>query len=269
MKKNTLFTFILLTLAMMACQTKEQPWQTLFNGADLSDWDTYIGTPLKGFDSLALNATTEKVFSVVQQDGMNLMRISGEVNGSLATREVYENYHLRLVYKWGDSVYTSRNSGLLYHGFGEFGAALGTWMVNIECQLMNGNLGDTYLMNNTACETSAVKNDSTGFFVFTPGAPLASFGEHANGKSIKKMVNAEKEIGEWNTVDLYCFGTTSVHVVNGVTVMVNTNTGVFENGTVRPLQAGKIQLQSEGAEMFVKSIELQPITKLPKEILPE
>ncbi|HOI48970.1 MAG TPA: DUF1080 domain-containing protein [Prolixibacteraceae bacterium] len=252
-----------------SCQEKEQPWQPLFNGENLDNWDKYLGTPLAGFDSLAQVATVEKVFSVVEEEGVKLIRISGEVNGSLATQASFENYHLRLVFKWGDEVFTKRNSGLLYHSFGEFGAALGTWMVNIEHQLMHENLGDTYLMNNTACETAAVKNAETNNFVFTPGAEILPFGEHANGKSIKKSTDAEKPLGEWNTVDLYCFGQTSVHVVNGVTVMVNNNTGVFENGAVKPLTSGKIQLQSEGGELFVKSIEIQSISKLPKEIMPQ
>ena len=85
----------------------------------------YLGTPLNGFDSLAQAATKEKVFSVVQENGENLIRISGEINGSIATRDTFSNYHLQLVFKWGDEVYTSRNSGLLHHSFGDFGEALG------------------------------------------------------------------------------------------------------------------------------------------------
>ena len=139
MKKFFLLIFASAFFVFYSCQT-EKPWQPLFNGENLDGWETYLGTPITGFDDLAETATTDKVFSIVEQDGEKLIRISGEVNGSLATRDTFANYHLQLVFKWGTDIYSNRNSGLLYHGFGEFGQALGTWMVNIECQLMQGRM---------------------------------------------------------------------------------------------------------------------------------
>jgi hypothetical protein len=259
--------YFCLFLFLISCQ-KQPAWQALFNGQNLDNWDKYIGTPLKGQDSLFNLATLENVFSVVDVNGEKLIKISGTVNGSLATKESLQNYHLKLVFKWGEVVYTTRNSGLLYHSFGDFGAAIGTWMTNIECQLMHDNLGDTYLMNNTLCE-SAAKPDSTGKFFFTPGAEPLKFGDGLSGKSVKKLQDAEKPLGEWNTVELYSLGETTVHVVNGVTVMVNQKTGINENGVTKPLTSGKIQLQSEGGELFIKSIEFCSIDKLPEEILPK
>ena len=266
--------FLLLTLLsvlsvlLLSCNRKEE-WKDLFNGEDLRNWDMHTGTSLgSDFDSLAAVATIDKVFSVIETNGEKVIRISGEINGALATKESFENYHLKLVFRWGDKVYSRQNSGLLYHSFGDFGQALGTWMPNIEFQLMHQNLGDTYLMANTCCETSAVSDDDRNMFFFTPGAVSVAFGEHASGRSIKKSQDAEKPVGEWNTVDLYCFGTTSVHVVNGITVMVNNNTGVYENGAITPLKAGKIQIQSEGAEFYIKSIAVRPIKQLPDSILP-
>ena len=251
-----------------SCQQQEE-WTALYNGQDLKGWDMFLGSSLgPDFDHLAEAATIEGVFSIVEIDGANVIRISGEINGSLATREEFENYHIRLVFKWGEEVFSRRNSGLLYHSFGDFGVAFGTWMPNIELQLMHQNLGDTYLMANTACETPAVLNPETSQYVFTPDADLLPFGEHASGRMIRKSHDNEKPLGEWNVVDLYCYGTTAVHVVNGETVMVNYNTGVFEGGQVNPLTRGKIQLQSEGAELFVKSIDIRPIHSFPSEVLP-
>jgi hypothetical protein len=269
MKKMKLLLGIVLGVMIMLSSCKTEPeFRALFNGENLDNWDTFLGRSLGAdFDSLAQAATVDGVFSVVDVNGEKLIRISGEINGSLATQESFENYHLRLVYRWGDVVYSRRNSGLLYHSFGDFGVAIGTWMPNIECQLMHENLGDTYLMANTTCETSAAINPETNQYVYTPGVEAIAFGEHANGRMIRKSTNSEMPLGEWNTVDLYCYGRTAVHVVNGVTVMVNTNTGVFENGEVLPLTAGKIQLQSEGAELFVKSIDVKPIKEIPGEVL--
>lgn len=265
MKKLFFLFFITGTILVFnSCET-EKPWQPLFNGENLDNWDKYLGTPLKGFDSLAQLATVEKVFSVVEENGENIIHISGEINGSLATRDTFANYHLQLVFKWGDKVYTTRNSGLLHHSFGEFGQAIGTWMVNIECQLKHGNLGDTYLMNNTYCETTVVEQD--GSFKYDKNGEVKKFSNGHNGRGIKKAVDAENPLGEWNTVDLYTVGRTTVHVVNGKTTMVNNNTGKIENGKVVPLSSGKIQLQSEGGELFVKSIQIKPIKEIPEEIL--
>ncbi|TVQ84501.1 MAG: DUF1080 domain-containing protein, partial [Bacteroidetes bacterium] len=182
--KNQILTVVAAIVFIMmgsSCQ-REQEWNALFNGQDLSNWDKFLGSSLgPDFDSLAQAATIGQVFSVVELDGENVIRISGEINGSLATPESFENYHLRLVFKWGETVYSRRNSGLLYHSFGDFGAAFGTWMPNIEFQMMHQNLGDTYLMLNTACETEVIYIEETGQFVYTPGADALIFGEHANG----------------------------------------------------------------------------------------
>ncbi len=263
MKKLTRLLLVLVaTFFLVSC---EKPWQPIYNGENLEGWETYIGTPLTGFEDLHANATTDKVFSVVDVDGEKLIHISGEVNGSLATVDTFSNYHLELVFKWGEQVYTRRNSGLLYHSFGEFGAAIGTWMTNIECQLMHENLGDTYLMNNTVCETKTTKTEAG--LTFDPAGELTQFGKDFNGPGIKKASDAENALGEWNTVELYSLGRTTVHVVNGKTVMVNTNTGVFEDGEIKPLKSGKIQLQSEGGDLFIRSVRVKPIKEIPAELL--
>ena len=169
------------------------------------------------------------------------------------------------MFKWGDELHSRMNSGLLYHSFGDFGEALGTWMVNIECQLMHERLGDTYLMNNTYCETAVIEKDSALFY--NKDGKVMKFSVEHNGKGIKKGKDMENPLGEWNTVDLYCFGQTAVHVVNGETVMVNNNTSNLENGQPVPLKSGKIQLQSEGAEIFIKTIQIRPIESIPEEVL--
>jgi hypothetical protein len=57
-------------------------------------------------------------------------------------------------------------------------------------------------------------------------------------------------------------------VVNGVVTMVNYNSGRIEkDGTILPLSKGKIQIQSEGGELFVKSITLDRIKEIPAELI--
>ena len=259
MRRLYLFSLSVLLLLTSSCSNEKE----LLNGENLDNWDKFIGTPLRGFEDLAENATIDNVFTVVDIEGDKLIRISGTVNASLATKASFENYHLKLVFKWGEKVYTRRNSGLLYHSSGIFGAAFGSWMTNIECQLMHDNIGDTFLMDSTFCETSVEMIDER--FFYSANGENNKFGMEFKGPGIKKALDAEKVIGEWNTVELYSFGRTTVHVVNGIVTMVNTNTGVNENGVIKPLSSGKIQLQSEGGELFVKSLSIEAIKALPIE----
>src|SRR5207237_10425125 len=79
---------------------------------------------------------------------------------------------------------------------------------------------------------------------------------------IIKSVTNEKE-GDWNTIELLTVGGTSVHVVNGKVVMVLTNSRHVVNGKEVPLTRGKLQIQSEGAEVYYRNIEIRPITEIP------
>ena len=263
MTRNLLLILVLaVTTGLYSCQPKAKP---LFNGQDLSNWDISIGTALTGFDDLKETATPESVFSVVEENGEKLLHISGEVNASIATKEAYENYHFRLEFKHGENVYTKRNSGLLYHSFGPFGAGLGTWMSSIELQLMHENLGDAYMMGNSYAEIPIQKEGDNP--VYSADGETLSFGENQEGGKIaRKSSNQEKALGEWNVIDLYCVGQKAIHVVNGVKVMECHNTGMLVNGQVQPLSKGKIQIQSEGSELFIRKAELTPIKTMPDDL---
>lgn len=260
--KNLIF---ILALCLLSTATFSQ--KQLFNGKSLKNWDIFLGTPITGFEDLAKKATPASTYSIVEMDGQKVIHISGDIFASLATKAEFENFHLRLEFKWGEKVYGKRNSGLLYHSYGPFGVAFGTWMANIEHQLMHDNLGDTYLMTNTWCETKITKSADGKTFFYSPEGKTMAFSETDNGRSIKKMKDAEKPLGEWNTVDLFCFGQTAVHVVNGQLVMVNTNCSKIENGKKVPLTKGKIQLQSEGGEFFIRKVEIENIDGIPDEFM--
>ena len=93
-KASNIIPFTILSTFLSSC---EKPWQPLFNGENLEGWETYIGTPLDGFEDLHANATSDKVFKVIEFDDEKLIYISGEVNGSLATIDTFSNYHLELI----------------------------------------------------------------------------------------------------------------------------------------------------------------------------
>src|SRR5262249_6158846 len=103
-----------------------------FNGRDLTGlygWlqDTQYKDPSNGLSV---------------EDG--ILKISGEVNGYLATEKEYHDYHLVVEYKWGAKTYGAkyvRNSGILLHAVGPDGNR-SPWMSSIECQVAQGCVGD-------------------------------------------------------------------------------------------------------------------------------
>ena len=256
MRKLIFLVLILLPCTLMA----KQKMVKLFNEKNLSNWESYLPS------NSAKTATS--VFSIVRQNGINYLHITGEVNGSLATRKEYANYHLRMVFKWGNKVYKQFNSGILYHSYGPFGEGLGVWMSAHEFQLCTGKMGDSYCMGNSYFEISSQKDAEGKNFHYAPDGAVSKFGVNFPAKNCSKLADHEKPSGEWNVVDLYCFGRNSVHMVNGIVCMVNTNSGRIEkDGSVLPLDKGKIQIQSEGGELFIQSITLEKINAIPAEYL--
>jgi hypothetical protein len=250
----------------------------LFNGKDLSGWDTYVGplydTTKKKFDGepVGLNNDVNKVFSVVTEDGKPAIRISGENFGGISTQQEFTNYHLRLEFKWGKLKWhpkrdAKRDSGILYHAVGPHAVDWLFWMRSQEFQIQEGDCGDYWGCGEAFADVPAEKKEGNKF-VYTAGSPLLTFrNKGPNGRNCIKNPDAEKPTGEWNTIDLYCFGDTSVHMVNEKVVMVLYNLREPEGSRDKPLTKGKIQLQSEGAEVFYRNMEIEQIARIPTRLL--
>ncbi len=280
MKKNKR---MLLLLPIILCAgfssiSKNNNWTTLFNGKNLQGWDTYIGPDLDDAGKpvtnipVGLNHDPKHVFTVIDQQGEKVIRISGENWGGISTQKEYENFHFQLQFKWGKLSWgqkknKKKDSGVLYFAVGPHGADYGAWMRSQEFQIEQGNCGDYWGVAGGA-ESVKVnrKNDST--FVYNPDGELATFSATSkNGRHCLKQTDAEKPDGQWNTLDLYCHGDTSVHMINGKVMMVLVNSRQQENGSELPLKKGKLQIQSEGAEIFYKGLKIQPIKVIPSALL--
>jgi hypothetical protein len=281
MRKSLLFLLILFA-AFSGCKTAQTPkntasaWRPLMNGKDLAGWDTYLG-PL--FDTLTgkqvgaplgINVDPRKTFSVVMEDNKPALRVSGEHFGGISTQNEYSNYHLRLAFKWGKQKWAprknaKRDSGLLYHAVGAHGAGHGFWMRSQEFQIQEGDCGDYWSIAKSIVDIPATEV-KTGEFRYDPAAQLQTFGdEKPGGLRCFKSPDAENPTGEWNILEVYCLGDTSVHVVNGKTVMTLFHSRQpGDDGKDLPLKKGRIQLQSEGAEVFYRDIEIRTISRLPE-----
>jgi hypothetical protein len=83
--------------------------------------------------------------------------------------------------------------------------------------------------------------------------------------NVEAATDAERPVGEWNTLDLYVLGDRAVHVVNGVSVAeVRDLATIATTGSRQPLTHGHVQLQSEGAETWFRKITIEPIRSLPR-----
>jgi hypothetical protein len=195
----------------------------LLNGKDTAGWYVYL-------DKLGKNNDPEGNFKV--EDG--LLHVMGKHFGYLATDGTFANYYLKVVFKWGEKKYpprenAKRDSGILYH----FGADSPdhVWPKSLECQVQEGDCGDFWCIGGTNIDS--------------PNRAAIEW----NQKRIFRTENFELPNSEWNTMEIITHDGQCEHYVNGHLVNRGANASVM---------AGRILLQSEGAEVFYKSVELIP-----------
>lgn len=272
------FLALHLTCIFSSCSPKEEKFTPLLSEDLRAEWDTYIG-PL--FDSaemkfdttaIGLNKDPYKVFAVLTNDDLPVLRVSGENFGGVSTKREYANYHLKMEFRWGEEKHhpkkkDKRDSGLLYHAGGKHGADFGFWMRSQEFQIQEGDCGDYWGVAGGSFSIPAIREDSNRF-VYDPKGALTVFNERSpNGRRCIRRTDNERSTGEWNTIELYCYGDTAVHVVNDKVVMVLYESSYLHNNELRPLRGGKIQIQSEGAEVYYRNIAIRQINGLPAKLL--
>ncbi|PYQ04805.1 MAG: DUF1080 domain-containing protein [Acidobacteria bacterium] len=280
----------LLIATAAAADEKAGPWTQLFNGRDLTGWETWLGIPDKstaGIDlprdadgryaaPLGLNVDPKQVFTLVEVDGKPAIRISGEIFGALTGQQEYDDFHLRLEFKWGEKKWPPRenvvrDSGILYYAVGPHGASPNkAWMRSLECQVQEHDVGDYWgvagAVVDVAGERRSVAEGKEPLIHFQKGAPTLTV-EGPTPRAIKAFDN-EKPTGSWNKVEVLCLRGTCVHAVNGKVNLVLTNPRQPAEGGVAPLRKGRLQIQTEGAEVFYRNIAVRPITEFPKEYRP-
>jgi len=213
-----------------AATTSAAEARPLFNGKDLRGWTTYIrhvdgsGRPRPEVDP---RADPGGVFRV--EDGM--IHVSGAEYGCLTTADEFADYRLVVEFKWGKARYLDRkdkvrDSGILLHCVGPDKI----WTKSIECQVQEGDCGDFWMVDGTTLKVDGKVEKSYK----------------------KKKTDAEKPSGEWNTIEVVCDGGRITNIVNGVVVNAGTDASATR---------GRILLQSEGAEVWFRKVELIPLKK--------
>lgn len=259
MKKALRFSFVvMLVLVLAGIQSFGQESIKLFDGQSLEGWYTFLQD--RGRDKDPLD-----VFTIV--DGM--IRISGEEWGCITTNEEFSNYKLVVEFKWGELTHeprleNARDCGLLLHSQGEDGGSQGIWMHSIECQIIEGGTGDFIVVGDGSDKfqiTSHVNSDKEGNMFFSQEGRnpqtinegrINWYGRDPQWKDslgFRGRNDIEKPAGEWNTLEC---------------IVLEDQISIFLNGTlvnrasnVEPSK-GRIQIQSEAAEIFFRRVELTP-----------
>lgn len=278
------FPIVAFIAAAMVHQTafaNEDKWTDLLD-SNLSQWELWMGVPHTSVQELpegtpqsnsnkgtplGLGNDPKKVFSVIEEDGRPVLKITGEIYGGLTTLKEYGDYHFSCEVKFGGRKWEprldmQRDSGVLYHCSGGHGVFWNVWMRSLEYQVQENNLGDLYLLAGTAADVPTSPNP-----IKIPGVPAKRWDptkpfNPANGA--ERSVNHENPHGEWTTAEFYVLGQQAIHLVNGC-VVLSLDKARLEDGS--PLRKGKLQIQSEGAEVYYRNIRLRPITAFPVEIL--
>lgn len=261
----------------------KEKWEPLLD-KDLTKWEMYLSyrhqndyngkMPVddsgREIEPIGYNKNVNNVFSVSEVNGEPVLKISGEIYGSVFTKQEYENYHLKLKVKWGDKKWVPRmdklkDSGVLYHSIGESGKDYWrAWMLSQEFQIMEGHMGDYWTIASSAIDVRAYIPEgdmNTVASTRQPFLPLGA-GTDLSGFCLRSE-DRESPAGEWTDIELICYEDKSLHIVNGHVVMVLQNSRYMDNGQAVPLTRGKLQLQSEAAEVFYKDIQIRSLQALP------
>jgi hypothetical protein len=229
-----LVLFIVTAALLAAAPVKLGPKKQLFNGRNLDGFYTFVRGHGVGQDP-------NHIFTVERGQ----IRVSGAEYAYFSTKDEYENYYLRVEFRWGQKTHpprieNARDSGVLFHASGPDKI----WPRSIEFQMIEGGTGDIILVDGTSLTVKGETRSKGRFDRFGKGPwkDVVNYRDPAG--------EVEKPLGRWNVLELWAEGDRVRLHVNGKLV----NEGV--NASVR---RGKILFQSEGAEVFFRKIELRPV----------
>lgn len=196
----------------------------LFLPGKKAEWHTYL--------SGSKSSDPKNVFRF---EG-NVLHVSGEEFGYIITEKKYGNFHLTLEFKWGEKKYPprekeKRDAGIMYHVDIYNGDKI--WPRSLEYQVQEGDCGDFWM------------TDSTTILI---GQGLLT--EPKNWLRYMKLKDAEKPNGQWNKAEVIVKDGKITHLLNGE---------VVNKAGLGNTKEGYILLQSEGAEVFYRNIEVEEL----------
>ncbi len=201
--------------------------RALFNGTDLRGWHA---------DVPAADTAPAIGSPFTVREGR--LVIAGEPRGHLITDSVFRNYRLQVEYRFTGA---PGNAGVLIHASTPR-ALYSMFPKSIEVQMESGNAGDFW----------CIVEDITVPDMVRRRGPRAEWGiTEGKGRRITHLVDGrERPLGEWNRLVVEARGRTVTVWVNGTLV---------NRGTNATADRGQIAIQSEGAAVEIRSIDLTPL----------
>jgi len=226
MKKVLLLTIIAISILYSTARSQAIPL-ALFNGENLRGWHADV-------PAMDTNAAAKSPFIV-----RNGMLVSlGEPRGHLITDSIYQNYRLRVEYRFPGK---PGNCGVLV--FASTPRALyQMFPKSIEVQMEHDNAGDFW----------CIQEDITVPDMEKRRGPQNEWGV-SEGKK-RRIMNltdsSEKPLGQWNTMVIEC---------KGNTIKVWVNNDLVNDGYNCTAAKGQIALQAEGSEVEFRKLEMTPL----------
>jgi hypothetical protein len=240
---------------------------------DLTGWYTMLEKSGKG--------VAEKRNMVMMEEGM--LHIMGNPEsgepaepGYLATNQEFENVHIRLEYKWGmkrfaPRTFAKRDNGLLYGLVGDDKV----WPTCVECQIEEGDVGDYFMVGTRGIQDEhfagifGEKLGPNGWSTPpTRRVPQPPPAPSEPGKFIPEDFRKIKDgnfelLDNWNTVEVIWQGDRSAHIVNGRCVNAASKLEAPDpknHGQFLPLTRGKLAMELEFAEIWIRKIEVKSLS---------
>jgi hypothetical protein len=150
-----------------------------------------------------------------------LIKCTGKPTGYMRTVENYRDYKVTVEWRF----IKPGNTGVTVH----MQEPDKVWPATIECQGQHNDQGD---------------------FWFQGGATAKDHATKETRRSVKTEPSNEKPVGQWNTFVVECSGTT---------VKIFVNDKLMNTATECSLSSGHIGLQSEGADLEIRKVSLDPL----------
>jgi hypothetical protein len=213
----SLILCLVISFGVLGCSTNSPNQKT----SDLLEnmpakWTHYLADP---------NVTMQDVWQL--KDGALICK--GTPLGYLYTKEAYDNFVLKLEWRWPDK--TPGKGGVLIRMTGEHKI----WPKSLEAQINVNDAGDFWGLDGYGFSGDADRRKTL---------PHDIYGELTH---LKKTEALEKDPGQWNTYEIHAQGDTVTLIINGKQV---------NQATQCPTNAGKICLTSEGNEIHFRNISL-------------
>ncbi|HZI31940.1 MAG TPA: DUF1080 domain-containing protein [Candidatus Binatia bacterium] len=203
---------------------------TAAKAQDSADTELFNGKDFAGWTfCMRSNSAPEKTWSVTN----GVIHCAGRPVGYLRTKKSYHDYKLTVEWRFVKVAPHADNTGVLI----QMQLPDKIWPKCIECQGQYKRQGDFWLQGGTTAE---------GY-------------QNTGKKNIHVPMTGpenEKPAGEWNTYQIIARGDTVETIVNGRSLNKITGCNV---------SSGFIGIQSEGADIEVRKMHLEPLPTIPED----